>query len=167
MFLLKSEFSKELTQIWGLSLLPKLPFLRRSRWQCQTSCPVVLLWPTQHGDSSSCGADRHGEDGAGVLALVRQLHVRDGDGELCGQGAIQLDSVVPQCWGEKKRRRIKVIGSLLQSWTLILVVSLRKQERSIVPLCCWPRRGCWTVSQGTRFCRKCTVTPLFEVMDVV
>lgn len=52
--------------------------------------------PTEHGDSCSGGADRHGEQGAGVLALIGQLHLRDGDGKLGGCGAVQLDTVIPQ-----------------------------------------------------------------------
>lgn len=67
-------------------------------------------WPTQYGDSGSGSADRHGEDGASVLAVVGQLHLGDGDGELCGRGAVQLDAVISQRWG-KNRNRIVVIRS--------------------------------------------------------
>lgn len=68
---------------------------------------------TQHGDRGPGGADGHGEDGAGVLALVGQLHVVDGDGELGGRGAVQLDTVVSERWrtedggeGQKTVRRL-------------------------------------------------------------
>lgn len=60
---------------------------------------------TQHGDRGPGGADGHGEDGAGVLALVGQLHVVDGDGELGGRGAVQLDTVVSERWRTERDRR--------------------------------------------------------------
>lgn len=70
---------------------------------------VLLAQPTQHGDGGPGRAHRHGEDGAGVLALVGQLHVGDGDGELGGRGALQLDAVISERWG---RKRISIITNV-------------------------------------------------------
>lgn len=53
---------------------------------------VLLL--TQHGDEGLGGPHGHGEDGAGVLPLIRQHHVADADGQLVRRGPLQLDPVV-------------------------------------------------------------------------
>lgn len=49
---------------------------------------------TQHGDEGLGGPHGHGEDGAGVLPLIRQHHVADADGQLVRRGPLQLDPVV-------------------------------------------------------------------------
>lgn len=51
---------------------------------------------TQNSEKGLGGLDRHGEERAGVLALVWQADVTDSDGELLPRGSHQLNSVVPQ-----------------------------------------------------------------------
>ena len=54
---------------------------------------------TEHGDEGLGGPHGHGEDGAGVLALVRQRHVADADAELVRSRSDQLDPIVTEGWG--------------------------------------------------------------------
>lgn len=51
---------------------------------------------TQNSEKGLGGLDRHGEERAGVLALVRQADVTDSDGELLPRGSHQLNSVVSE-----------------------------------------------------------------------
>ena len=51
---------------------------------------------TQNSEEGLGGLDGHGEERAGVLALVRQADVADSDGELLPRGPHQLDPVVSQ-----------------------------------------------------------------------
>lgn len=53
---------------------------------------------TEHGDEGLGGPHRHGEDGARVLAFVRQSHVADADAELVGSGSNQLDPIITKGW---------------------------------------------------------------------
>lgn len=53
---------------------------------------------TQHSDEGLGSSHRHSEDGAGVLALVRQGHVADADAELMGRGLHQLNPIISQGW---------------------------------------------------------------------
>lgn len=53
---------------------------------------------TQDGEEGLGGLDRHGEERAGVLALVWQADVTDSDCELLPRRSHQLDSVIPQSY---------------------------------------------------------------------
>lgn len=59
---------------------------------------------TQNSEKGLGGLDRHGEERAGVQALVRQADVTDPDSELLRRGSYQLDSVIPQSWTEKETK---------------------------------------------------------------
>lgn len=58
---------------------------------------------TEHSDEGLGGPHRHSEDGACVLALVRQRHVADADAELVGSGANQLNPIIPKGWGNQEK----------------------------------------------------------------
>lgn len=58
---------------------------RHLRW-------IVL---TQYGEEGLGGLDRHGEERAGVLALIRQADVTDFDRQLLPGRSHQLDPVIP------------------------------------------------------------------------
>lgn len=60
---------------------------------------------TQDGEEGLGGLDRHGEERAGVLALVWQADVTDSDCELLPRRSHQLDSVIPQSCITKGGRR--------------------------------------------------------------
>lgn len=60
---------------------------------------------TEHSDEGLGGPHRHGEDGTGVLALVRQGHVADADAELVGGRSDQLDPIVAEGWGHRRNRK--------------------------------------------------------------
>lgn len=64
--------------------------------------PLGLGSLTEHSDEGLGGPHRHGEDGAGVLALVRQGHVADADAELVGSGPNQLDPIITKGWGHRE-----------------------------------------------------------------
>lgn len=55
---------------------------------------------TQHSDEGLGSSHGHGEDGAGVLALVGQGHVADADAELVGCGFHQLNPIISKGCGE-------------------------------------------------------------------
>lgn len=62
---------------------------------------------TQNGEEGLGGLDRHGEERAGVLALIRQADVTDSNCELLPRRSHQLDSVIPQscvAQGREKKR---------------------------------------------------------------
>lgn len=69
---------------------------RTATAECDTHTGGLSPCPTQHGDQGLGRPHGHGEDGAGVLALVGQHHVADADGQLVGGGSLQLDPVIPQ-----------------------------------------------------------------------
>lgn len=61
--------------------------------------PLGLGNLTEHSDERLGRPHGHGEDGAGVLALVRQGHVADADAELMRSGSNQLDPIITKGWG--------------------------------------------------------------------
>lgn len=61
---------------------------------------------TQNSEKGLGGLDRHGEQRAGVLALIWQADVTNSDGELLPWGSHQLNSVVPQGCRLKEDKRI-------------------------------------------------------------
>lgn len=61
---------------------------------------------TQYSEKGLGGLDRHGEERAGVQALIRQADVTDSDGELLPRCSHQLDPVIPQsCMAERKVKK--------------------------------------------------------------
>lgn len=61
---------------------------------------------TQYGEIGLCGLDGHGEERAGVLALIRQADVTDSDCELLPRRSHQLDPVIPQsCVAERREKK--------------------------------------------------------------
>lgn len=76
-------FLRALLQMVRPSDLPHNPHLSNPTHLATLSCPSGGRL-TQHGDAGLGCPHRHGEDGAGVFALVRQHHVIDADGQLIG-----------------------------------------------------------------------------------
>lgn len=71
---------------------------------------------TQNSEKGLGGLDRHGEERAGVLALIRQADVTDSYGELLPWRSHQLNSVIPQsCMREVKTKNHRVKKQILQS----------------------------------------------------
>lgn len=61
---------------------------------------------TEYGEKGLGGLDRHGEERAGVLALIRQADVTDFDRELLPRRSHQLDPVIPQsCAAESETKK--------------------------------------------------------------
>lgn len=57
---------------------------------------------TEHSDEGLGSSHGHSEDGAGVLALVRQGHIADADAELMGSRSNQLNPIISKGWGNRE-----------------------------------------------------------------
>lgn len=82
---------------------------------------------TQNSEKGLGGLDRHGEERAGVLALIWQADVTDSYGELLPWRSHQLNSVVPQsCFREVKTKnhRVKKKTCWIQWWQFTVEVLL-------------------------------------------
>lgn len=82
---------------------------------------------TQNSEKGLGGLDRHGEERAGVLALIWQADVTDSYGELLPWRSHQLNSVVPQsCIREVKTKnhRVKKKSCWIQWWQFTVEVLL-------------------------------------------
>lgn len=95
-----------LNKTWLLEGSCPNPFLTTAtRTRIMTS-HVRWIALTQYGEKGLGGLDRHGEERAGVLALIRQADVTDSDCELLPRRSHQLDPVIPQsCVAERREKK--------------------------------------------------------------
>lgn len=96
---------------------------------CEDWAKMDIL--TQNSEEGLGGLDRHGEERAGVLALIWQADVTNSDGELLPWGSHQLNSVVPQGCRLKEgtknhghRKKDRKQESLLDKFTLNSVMAI-------------------------------------------